>query len=156
MPDYPPEALDAAIAALRERSAVDHGSDLEKAARWHAKVALDAAAPVLAGQIAAMILRYADENEPEPGSAGYLAWHRHFEAASAVAAKAFGRDNLEHRDVRETCPVCGHMAHPETPAECRRCPEGYCEALVQTRPDPLPPGFIVPKPTPFHPEVPGA
>ncbi len=26
------------------------------------------------------------------------------------------------------CPVCGHPSHPETPMECARCPEGYCEA----------------------------
>lgn len=24
------------------------------------------------------------------------------------------------------CSVCGHRAHPETPAECGSCPEGYC------------------------------
>lgn len=27
-----------------------------------------------------------------------------------------------------TCLVCGHRPHPETPAECAECPEGYCEA----------------------------
>ena len=26
------------------------------------------------------------------------------------------------------CRVCGHRPHPETPAECAACPEGYCEA----------------------------
>ena len=28
------------------------------------------------------------------------------------------------------CPACGHKAHPETPGECGRCPEGYCEATL--------------------------
>ena len=54
----------------------------------------------------------------------------------------------------EACPACGHKAHPETPGECNSCPEGYCEAPAQTWPDPLPPGFIVPVPTPFR--APGA
>ena len=59
------------------------------------RLMLEAAAPILADKIATAILRYADENEPLTGSGAYVAWHRHFEAASSVAAKAFGRDNLE-------------------------------------------------------------
>jgi hypothetical protein len=64
------------------------------------RLMLEAAAPILAGQIASAILRHADQHEPLTGSGAYLAWHRHFDAASAVAAKAFGRDNLEARDGR--------------------------------------------------------
>lgn len=29
---------------------------------------------------------------------------------------------------RPACRVCDHRPHPETPAECGACPEGYCEA----------------------------
>jgi hypothetical protein len=86
----PPEVLAAATKAVMEQC-----QQLHATAEWHARVALEAAAPLLADTIASAILRHADENEPEPGSRGYPAWHRHFEAASAVAAKAFGRDNLE-------------------------------------------------------------
>lgn len=82
MPDIPKAAIDAVSEAI--------GLD-----EFDARDALEAAAPILADQIATAILRYADQHEPLPGSGAYLAWHRHFDAASAVAAKAFGRDNLE-------------------------------------------------------------
>ena len=52
---------------------------------------------------------------------------------------------------KEACPACRHKAHPETPAECPWCPEGYCEQQKWPWPEPPPPGFIVPKPTPFRP-----
>ena len=66
-----------------------------------------------------------------------------------------------------TCPRCGHAIDGRSPhpPECARCPEGYCEGAsdapdaetsARGRPDPLPLGFIVPKRTPFRPEVPGA
>lgn len=100
VPDIPGQAVEPAARALREL----HHLDPEWACTL-ARAALDAAAPVLADKIATLILRHADENEPEPGSCEYLAWHRHFEAASAVAAKAFGRDNLEA--ARDTPEVPG-------------------------------------------------
>jgi hypothetical protein len=56
---------------------------------------------------------------------------------------------------QEACPACGHKAHPETPSECSYCLEGYCEVQKWPWPEPMPPGFTVPKPTPFRPEVPG-
>jgi hypothetical protein len=91
MTDYPPSVLAAAETAIRDELKSSREVEPDRLAR----AALEAAAPLLAGEIATAILRYADENEPKPGSGGYLAWHRHFEAASAVAARAFGRDNLE-------------------------------------------------------------
>lgn len=91
MPETPPAALAAAEAAIRYELKSSREVDPEALAR----VALEAAAPILADQIATAILRHADQHEPLPGSGAYLAWHRHFDAASAVAAKAFGRDNLE-------------------------------------------------------------
>ena len=96
MPDIPEAVLAAAAEAVNE---VYAKRGWNKPAPWWTEevpaAVLDAAAPLLADKIASAILRYADENEPEPEPGGYLAWHRHFEAASAVAAKAFGRDNLE-------------------------------------------------------------
>jgi hypothetical protein len=53
-----------------------------------------------------------------------------------------------------TCPRCGHAIDGRSPhpPECAECPEGYCESPPDVVwPDPLPPGFIVPKPTPFRP-----
>ena len=96
MPEYPPEvyaAIDAALDALPQPARRTERD------RWRivSRIVLEAAGPVLADKIASAILRYADENEPLAGSGTYLAWHRHFEAASSVAAKAFGRDNLEAR-----------------------------------------------------------
>lgn len=85
MPDIPKAAIDAVSEAI--------GLD-----EFDARDALEAAAPILADQIASAILRHADQHEPLPGSGAYLAWHRHFDTASAVAAKAFGRDNLEAKN----------------------------------------------------------
>ena len=96
MPDLPSESLAAAEAAIR----AELSSSREVEPDALARAALEAAAPILADKIASAILRYADEHEPSTGSGTYLAWHRHFEAASAVAAWAFGRDNLEAPGVR--------------------------------------------------------
>jgi hypothetical protein len=95
MPDpTPPSALVAAEAAIRDELKSSREVEPDRLAR----AALDAAGPILAGEIANMILRHADENEPVPGSGGYLAWHRHFEAASAIVTKAFRRDIPEVPD----------------------------------------------------------
>jgi len=102
------------IVADIPKAAVDAASGAIGLDKLYARAALEEAAPILADHIASAILRYADENEPAPGSGGYLAWHRHFEAASAVAAKAFGRDNLEpapsspvESAEAPVCPKCG-------------------------------------------------
>jgi hypothetical protein len=91
----PEEAVTRAADAITRAANHFDARETEGSALRFARAALAAAAPDLADTIASAILRHADENEPEPGSRGYPAWHRHFEAASAVAAKAFGRDNLE-------------------------------------------------------------
>jgi hypothetical protein len=96
MPDpIPAPVLAAATAAIRDQFRDDLTRPGSPEPDALARAALEAAVPLLADKIASAILRHADENEPGPGSSGYLAWHHHFEAASAVAAKAFGRDNLE-------------------------------------------------------------
>lgn len=96
MPEIPPAAVMAAATAIeRELLSGRDYSMAQDSDEALARVALEAAAPILADQIATAILRYADQHEPLTGSGAYLAWHRHFDAASAVAAKAFGRDNLE-------------------------------------------------------------
>lgn len=92
----PDEAVMAAATAIeRELLSGRDYSMAQDSDEALARVALEAAAPILADQIATAILRYADQHEPLTGSGAYVAWHRHFDAASAVAAKAFGRDNLE-------------------------------------------------------------
>ena len=95
VPDIPEEAVTRAAEAITLAANHFKAGETESSAVRFARAALEAAAPLLADQIASAILRHADENEPDPGSRGYPAWHRHLEAASAVAAKAFGRDNLE-------------------------------------------------------------
>ena len=94
----PDEAVQLAAEAIMRAQNANEGEPERFEAQILARVALEAAAPILADRIASAILRYADQHEPLPGSGAYLAWHRHFDAASAVAAKAFGRDNLEARD----------------------------------------------------------
>lgn len=127
MPDYPPEALDAAIAALRERSAVGPGSDLEKAARWHAKVALDAAAPVLAEAVAQKILahmnaRIANPAEVRLSRAAAVRNHMarmHFSTAARIAAGAFDTREDQLRMAAEAIGRGDFIACdiPEVPGE---------------------------------------
>lgn len=92
----PDEAVRAAL-ARRADLLSDRPDPMVLSEERLTRLMLEAAAPILADQIATAILCYADQHEPLPGSGAYLAWHRHFDAASAVAAKAFGRDNLEAR-----------------------------------------------------------
>lgn len=94
MADVPDAAVQAAL-ARRADLLSDRPDPMVLSEERLTRLMLEAAADILADKIATAILRYADEHEPRPGSAAYLAWHRHFDAASAVAAKAFGRDNLE-------------------------------------------------------------
>lgn len=95
-----PEAAVQAALARRSDLLSDRPDPMVLSEETLTRLMLEAAAPILAGQIASAILRHADQHEPLTGSGAYLAWHRHFDAASAVAAKAFGRDNLEARDGR--------------------------------------------------------
>ena len=114
MADYPPEAVTAAIdAVMRQRRLTSEGSR-----EWATPIvtaALDAAAPVLAAEIARKILKHADENEPDvvkfPDQ--YRTWHRLFGTAARITAWTF--------DVREDrLPVApGSAERPEVPSRAR-------------------------------------
>jgi hypothetical protein len=100
VPDYPEAALDAAIEALKQRSAQEPGSPGESAARWHAVVALDAAAPLLADACATAILAHMNAYGPHEGPL-LSGWRRHFGIAARVAARAFTTRDEELRTAAE-------------------------------------------------------
>ena len=94
MPDYPPEAVEAAA------SAIGQAMIIRKGPREIAVAALDAAAPVLAEAVAQKILAHMDAHGPRrprgplekslSGIAGpYRTWRRHFGIAARIAAGAF-------------------------------------------------------------------
>jgi hypothetical protein len=104
VPDYPPAALTAAAEAI-ERELMS-GKDYSMAAdsgEALARVALDAAAPILAEAVAQKVLTHANRR---PGAGKVLtgmlgAWHRHFGIAARVAAGAFSTQEEEKRAVAE-------------------------------------------------------
>jgi hypothetical protein len=92
MADIPQEAEDRAAGVLW------HGIEglSPDQARYHARAALEAAAPLLAETIAQKILAHMEEHGPGPASPGVTlhetmrrAWRRHFGIAARVAAGAF-------------------------------------------------------------------
>lgn len=93
MPDYPPEALAAAVRALRANPWPDGETTEEQAAR----LVLDAAAPVLAEAVAAKILEHMEAHIADPskvrltrvGEVGNRAARRHFRTAAQIASLAF-------------------------------------------------------------------
>jgi hypothetical protein len=96
MPDIPPEVLAAVDAALNDLPQPDSRFERD---RWRiaSRAALNAAAPILAEEIARAILKHSDQHEPPPGSSMYLAWHRHFAIAARVAASAFTTEEESKR-----------------------------------------------------------
>ncbi len=100
MPDYPPEAVRAAAAAIeRELLSGRHFAMAEDSDEALARAALDAAAPILADAVAKKILAHMEGRGPrkpegalEPvldAGRSYRAWRRHFGIAARVAANAF-------------------------------------------------------------------
>ncbi len=95
MPDViPPEAVRLAAAAIT--LAANHFEAERWEARNLARAALEAAAPLLADEIARKILAHMEAHGPGPGSPGVTlhetlrrAWRRHFSIAARVAAGAF-------------------------------------------------------------------
>ena len=98
MPDLPESAVQAA-AEVRRRQ---YDSEFDAShLRWQdfsgeAREILDAAAPVLAGEIARKILAHMEAHGPAPEAPGVTrhevlrrAWRRHFRIAAQVASGAF-------------------------------------------------------------------
>jgi hypothetical protein len=121
MPDIPEEAMRAAIEAIKTRCAQNDG-----AARWHALVALEAAAPVLAETIAQRILAHMEARGPAPEAPGVTrhevlrrAWRRHFRIAAQVASRAFYTREDELRLAAEAIARGDFIAcnPPEVPGE---------------------------------------
>jgi hypothetical protein len=98
LPDIPPEVLAAVDAVLDDLPQPDSRFERD---RWRiaSRVALNAAAPILAEEIAQKILAHANRR-PGAGKvwAGALgAWHRHFGIAARVAAGAFTTEEESKR-----------------------------------------------------------
>ena len=104
MPDIPAEAIDAAAEAVTLAANHFDASETETSARIFARAALDAAAPILAGEIAQKITEYAAEHEPDARTAEEMmrrsAWRGHFHPAAPIA---LGR------------PLCANCALPVMP-----------------------------------------
>ena len=92
MPDIPAHALAVAESAIRDELKASREIEPDRLAR----AALEAAAPVLAEEIAQKILVHMEEHGPAPASPGVTlhetmrrAWRRHFGIAARIAAGAF-------------------------------------------------------------------
>src|SRR5580704_3387917 len=93
MPDpIPSSVLAAATSAIRDELNSSREVEPDRLAR----AALEAAAPLLAEEIAQKILKHMEEHGPGPASPGVTlhatmsrAWRRHFGIAARVAAGAF-------------------------------------------------------------------
>ena len=102
MPDYPPEAVEAAASAIGQAMVIRKGT------REIAVAALDAAAPVLADDIAKRILAHMEAHGPTPEAPGVTrhevlrrAWRRHFRIAAQVASLAFSTREDQLRKAAE-------------------------------------------------------
>jgi hypothetical protein len=85
MPDYGPEALQAAADAMQQREHILG----ENPWRENAGAALDAAAPLLAEDVARKILAHMEEYWPLPAVGNCAAIRRHLRMAAQIAAGAF-------------------------------------------------------------------
>lgn len=105
MPDYGPEALQAAADAMQQREHIIG----ENPWRENARAALDAAAPLLAEEVARKILAHMERHQPPvyaiegddgeyPNTAARRAWRRHFGIAARIAAGAFTTEAEQKRD----------------------------------------------------------
>jgi hypothetical protein len=90
MPDIPPEAVQAAAAAIeRELMSGKDYSMAQDSDEALARVALEAAAPLLADACAAAIIAHMNRPVPRRKRRAWLAYRRHFATAARVAARAF-------------------------------------------------------------------
>ena len=102
MPEYPPAALSAASAAIERElmSGTEYGCHIDSEDAL-ARVALDAAAPLLAEACARAIIAHMEANGPKPNGAGRRAWRRQFGIAARVAAGCFSAREEKLRQVAE-------------------------------------------------------
>jgi hypothetical protein len=116
MPDVPQEAVDAAAIAIEleltsETFYYEAADSDEKLAR----VALEAAAPILAEHVARRILAHMDRStryRNRRNRRGLPAYRRHFRTAARVAAGAFTTDeDLKREAAKALVRICNrHMA----------------------------------------------
>lgn len=101
MADYPPAALRAAAEAIERdlMSGTIHDGHAESDEAL-ARAALDAAAPLLAAEIASQILAHMERNAP-PEGARASSWRRHFGIAARIAAGAFTTEDEQKRQAAE-------------------------------------------------------
>lgn len=97
MPDVPAEAISAAERAI-EAVMTDPEFRVERSAAGLARVAVEAAAPILAEAVAAKIEAHrAEWSQARPGQLVPTAWDRHMKIAARVAAWAFSTDDDKKR-----------------------------------------------------------
>lgn len=118
MPDLPAAAIQAAAAAIERElmSSTDYPMALDSDEAL-ARVALEAAAPILADAVAQAILAHAERQHPRDPGHVPTAWDRHFSIAARVAAGAFSTDEDDLRMGAEALAAGNHMAcdPPEVP-----------------------------------------
>jgi hypothetical protein len=88
MPDVPAEAVRAAM-ARRADLLSDRPDPTALSDETLTRLMLEAAAPILAGHVAARILAHAERQHPRDKNHVPTAWDRHFSIAARVAAGAF-------------------------------------------------------------------
>lgn len=97
MPDVPAESIKAAERAI-DAAMVDPDFRVERSAVGLARVAVEAAAPILAEAVAAKIEAHrAEWSQARPGQLVPTAWDRHMKIAARVAAWAFSTDDDKKR-----------------------------------------------------------
>lgn len=90
MADIPRDAVTAAATAIERELMSGDGYDLAADSdEALARVALEAAAPLLADAVAAKILAHMEKHGPQGGTPLGRAWRRHFRIAAQVASLAF-------------------------------------------------------------------
>jgi len=87
--DIPEEAVTRAADAITLAAHHFEAGEAESSALRFARVALEAAAPILAEHVAHAILAHAERQHPRDKDHVPTAWDRHFSIAARVAAGAF-------------------------------------------------------------------
>jgi hypothetical protein len=103
MPDLPKEAVDAALAA-RSHALADRPDPMVLSERRLTEMMLEAAAPILAEEVARKILLHMDRSarrRNRRNRRGLLAYRRHFDTAARIAAGAFTTDEELKREAAQ-------------------------------------------------------